>query len=282
MVIVKSIKEVRKLISEAKTQGKEIGFVPTMGFLHRGHLSLVREAVCDNEFVVVSIFVNPTQFGPDEDFDSYPRDLEGDVKRLKQFDVDVIFSPEPGEMFFESNNTYVTVEGITEKLCGSSRPGHFQGVTTIVSKLFNIVQPDRAYFGNKDYQQLLVIKKMAKDLNFPVKVIGMPIVREEDGLALSSRNKYLDMEERKQAAILYRTLMRVKEMINVQRVYDVVELKKTIINMIKREPLARIDYVELVDPDTLEEVQEFKGKILAALAVYIGDTRLIDNIVIRD
>lgn len=282
MKTIKSIKEARKLIIEAKSRGEEIGFVPTMGFLHEGHLSLVREAVRDNKFVVVSIFVNPAQFGPNEDYESYPRDLGHDTAKLAQYGVDIIFSPEPEEMYPLNYNTYVTVKELTRRLCGSSRPIHFQGVTTIVSKLFNIVQPDRAYFGEKDYQQLLVIKRMVNDLNFPVKIIGVPTVREKDGLALSSRNKYLSLEERKQAVVLYRALMKARELVGDENVSNIDKLKRTIMDMIENQSLARIDYVELLDPDTLEEIQVFKDRLLIALAVYFGDTRLIDNIVIRD
>ncbi|MFW6022992.1 MAG: pantoate--beta-alanine ligase [Halanaerobiaceae bacterium] len=281
MLIAKKIRKVRKNVRKAKMEGKRVGFVPTMGFLHEGHLSLVRKAVQENDFVVVSIFVNPTQFGPHEDFDSYPRDYERDVSLLEKIDTDLIFIPEVAEMYSENNSTFVNVNNITDRLCGSSRPAHFQGVTTVVSKLFNIVQPDRAYFGQKDYQQLLVIKKMVKDLNFPVEIIGLPIVREEDGLAMSSRNKYLNEEERRQALILYKSLLKAKELVEKEKIYDIEVIRQQIKEMIDEKPAARIDYVQLVDPETLDDIDKVTDKLLIALAVYVGDTRLIDNMVIH-
>ncbi len=281
MNIYNTIKDLHQAVGRAKKAGKRIGLVPTMGFLHKGHLSLVSKAVQENDFVVVSIFVNPTQFGPEEDYDSYPRDLESDDAKLRALDVDCIFSPDTTEMYPEGYNSYVIVNGISEKLCGSSRPGHFKGVTTVVTKLFNIIQPNTAYFGEKDYQQLMVIRRMVKDLNIPIEVRGISIVREEDGLALSSRNKYLNTEERKQATILNRSLLKAKELILNRQLKDVNKIKKEIVDMIERQPLARIDYIAIVDPETLEDIQSIEDRVLVALAVYIGVTRLIDNMVIN-
>lgn len=281
MDIYSRIADLRQEVGQVKKTGQRIGFVPTMGSLHKGHLSLVSKAVQENDFVVVSIFVNPTQFGPKEDYDSYPRDLESDAAKLGALDVDCIFSPDTTEMYPEGYNSYVMVKGISEKLCGSSRPGHFKGVTTVVTKLFNIIQPNIAYFGEKDYQQLMVIKRMVKDLNMPIEIKGISIVREEDGLALSSRNKYLNIEERKQATILNRSLLKAKELILEKELKDVNKIKKEIVEMIERQPLAIIDYIEIVDLETLGDIQFIEDKVLVALAVYFGVTRLIDNIVIN-
>jgi len=281
MDIYSRIADLRQEVGQVKKTGQRIGFVPTMGSLHKGHLSLVSKAVQENDFVVVSIFVNPTQFGPKEDYDSYPRDLESDAGKLGALDVDCIFSPDTTEMYPEGYNSYVMVKGISSKLCGSSRPGHFKGVTTVVAKLFNIIQPNTAYFGEKDYQQLMVIKRMVKDLNMPIAVRGIPIVREEDGLALSSRNKHLNIEERKQATILNRSLLKAKELILEKQLKDVSKIKKEIIEMIESQPLARIDYIEIVDLETLGDIQFIEDEVLVALAVYIGVTRLIDNMLIN-
>ncbi|MEJ6951471.1 pantoate--beta-alanine ligase [Natronospora cellulosivora (SeqCode)] len=279
MKIVKSINEIRNFVKEAKSSGKSIGFVPTMGFLHQGHLSLVEKAKEENDFVVVSIYVNPTQFSPDEDFEDYPRDMGSDSAKLEKLGVDCIFNPEHEEIYPEGFNTYITVNEITASLCGKSRPDHFKGVTTIVGKLFNIVQADKAYFGKKDYQQYLVIKKMVKELNFPLEVIGLPIVRESDGLAMSSRNKYLNQEERKQATVLNRSLIMAEELIK-NDIKDVEKIKYDIIEMIEKESKAKIDYVEILDARNLKEIESIGENTLIALAVYIGKTRLIDNIVI--
>ncbi len=281
MEIIKSVQEMSRLARNFKKEGNVIGFVPTMGFLHEGHLSLVREAKKESDRVVVSIFVNPTQFGPGEDYKEYPRDLEGDAVKLEEIGIDYIFTPEVADMYPEGFNSYVEVLGITEVLCGSSRPGHFRGVTTVVSKLFNIVQPDQAYFGQKDFQQLMVIKRMVRDLNMPVEVKGLPIVREPDGLARSSRNKYLNGQERKAASVLYRSLLRAEELYQ-SGIKETSRLKKEIINLISSEPLAKIDYVAIVVPDTLQELDIIKGQSLVALAVYIGNTRLIDNLLLGE
>lgn len=282
MIIKKNIHDFREYIEKARGQFKKIGFVPTMGSLHEGHLSLVKKAVWENDLVVVSIFVNPTQFGPEEDFDRYPRDIKGDIEQLEELDTDIVFCPDSSEMYSADYNTYVQVNGIAEKLCGRSRSGHFQGVATVLTKFFNIIHPDKVYFGNKDYQQLLVVKKLVEDLNFSIEIIGLPIVREADGLAFSSRNKYLSKEGRNQAVVLYHTLMKIKKNVCEKKFYNLFKLKEMVVEMITSKPLAEIDYVEFVDPDTLDEVPVFNGNLLVALAVYIEETRLIDNIIIRD
>lgn len=281
MDIIESVQEMSRLTRELRRAGQTIGFVPTMGFLHEGHLSLVREAKKENDRVVVSIFVNPTQFGPGEDYEQYPRDLEGDAEKLRVIGIDYIFNPEVADMYPEGYNSFVEVSGITEVLCGKSRPGHFRGVTTVVTKLFNIIQPDRAYFGQKDFQQLMVIKKMVRELNMPVEIKGLPIIREADGLARSSRNKYLDDKERAEATVLYRSLVMARELYQ-KGIKDTYRIKKEVIDLISSEPLARIDYVEIVDPDTLQEIKRVKEQALVALAVYIGKTRLIDNLLLGE
>ena len=277
--VVKTIDEIRSAVKAAKGQGKTVGLVPTMGFLHEGHKSLIVRAVCENDFVVVSDFVNPTQFGPNEDFESYPRDIEKDRLLCEEAGADIIFNPEPSEMY-DNALTTVSVDKITKTLCGASRPIHFAGVATVVSKLFNIVAPDRAYFGEKDAQQLLVIKKMVKDLNFDIEIIGCPIIREDDGLAKSSRNTYLNTDERKASLCLSRALNIGKAMIDNGET-SAKAVKDAIISEIEKEPLSRIDYVEIADLDTLESTDKTEG-ILCAIAVYIGKTRLIDNFIIEE
>ncbi|MDF2893172.1 MAG: pantoate--beta-alanine ligase [Clostridia bacterium] len=277
MIIIKTIKELKNIIRSNKKQGHSIGFVPTMGFLHEGHLSLIRAAKKENDLVVVSIFVNPTQFGVGEDFEAYPRDLDNDAKVSEAAGADVIFNPSINEMYPEKYQTYVEVLEITNKLCGLSRPTHFKGVTTVVNKLFNIVEPDRAYFGQKDAQQVAVLQKMVLDLNMNIDIIPCPIVREADGLAMSSRNTYLSPEQRNAALILSKSLFTAKDMIN-KGGREAAEIKETIIKMINSEPLAAIDYVEIVDALSLNDIPTLKGSILIALAVKIGKTRLIDNI----
>ena len=277
--VVKTVEEVRTYVKSAKREGKTVGFVPTMGFLHEGHKSLIVRAAKENDFVVVSDFVNPTQFGPNEDFEAYPRDIEKDAELCEDAGADIIFNPEASEMY-DNALTTVTVDKITKVLCGASRPGHFAGVATVVSKLFNIIAPDRAYFGEKDAQQLMVIKKMVKDLNFDIEIIGCPIIREEDGLAKSSRNTYLNSDERQAALCLSRSLNLGKELI--ARGETSAEVVKSAIRAeIEKEPLSRIDYVEIVDLDTLESAERTDTGILAAIAVYIGKTRLIDNFIIE-
>lgn len=277
MIIIETIKELKEIIRNNKKQGKSIGFVPTMGYLHEGHLSLIQAARKENDLVVVSIFVNPTQFGVGEDLESYPRDLARDTQLSESAGADAIFHPAVGEMYPDHYFTYVEVNEITNRLCGLSRPTHFRGVTTVVNKLFNIVEPDKAYFGQKDAQQVAVIQKMVRDLNMNVEIIPCPIVREADGLAMSSRNTYLSPEQRQAALILSKTLFAAKEKIQ-QGMQDAVELKNWMLQNINSEPLANIDYVEIVDAFDLNEVKNIQGSILIALAVKFGKTRLIDNI----
>lgn len=277
--VVKTVKEVREFVKDARRNGKTIGFVPTMGFLHEGHKSLIVRAAKENDVVVVSDFVNPTQFGPNEDFEAYPRDIDKDARLCEEAGADIIFNPEPDEMY-SSPLTTISVDKITKGLCGKTRPIHFNGVCTVVSKLFNIVTPDRAYFGEKDAQQLIVVKKMVKDLNFDIEIIGCPIIRESDGLAKSSRNTYLNAEERSAALCLSRSLKIGKEMIeNGEK--EAQAVKNAIISEIEKEPLAKIDYVEIVDLDNLESTNRTDVGILCAMAVYIGKTRLIDNFIIE-
>ena len=275
MKIVSTIEEVRAQVKEWKKEGKTIGFVPTMGYLHEGHMSLI-DAAGENDKVVVSIFVNPMQFGPTEDLASYPRDLEHDAKLCEEHGVDLIFHPTPEEMYGDHFYSYVDMDVLTKELCGLSRPVHFRGVCTVVTKLFNIVTPDRAYFGQKDAQQLAVIKRMVKDLNMPLTITGCPIIREEDGLAKSSRNTYLSPEERKAALVLSRSIFLGKEMVEKGE-RDCKRILAAMTEEIEKEPLAKIDYVKIVDLDTMQQVEKIDRGILAAIAVYIGKTRLIDN-----
>lgn len=279
MQVLTTVREMQEYSDRVKSQGKAIGLVPTMGFLHEGHLSLVRKAKSVTDIVVVSIFVNPTQFGPGEDFHKYPRAMERDIDVCLKEGVDVIFAPTTEEMYPSPYLTYVNVEGITDRLCGRSRPGHFRGVATVVTKLFNIVAPDKAFFGWKDAQQLIVIKQMVKDLNMRVKVVGLPTVRETDGLAMSSRNKYLSPEERQSATCLYRALLHAKELIEKGE-RDVGKIVDAMRGIVEKEPLAEIDYIEISDADSLEEISRIKGNVLIALAVKFGNARLIDNMVV--
>lgn len=276
MNTVHTIKEVMEQINAWKREGLSIGFIPTMGFLHEGHENLIKNAVKENDKVVVSIFVNPTQFGPTEDLNKYPRDLKHDEELCRNAGVSLIFNPEISEMYTNNFSTFVNVEKLTSGLCGASRPIHFRGVCTIVSKLFNIVKPDRAYFGEKDAQQLAVIRQMVKDLNFDIKIVGCPIIREEDGLAKSSRNSYLSAEERNAALILNQSLIKGKSLL-LKGEKDIEKIKECIIESLQTEPVAKIDYVEIVDSETLQPVNYATNAILVAIAVYIGKTRLIDN-----
>lgn len=276
--VVNRIEDVRNTVKEWKNQGLSVGFVPTMGYLHEGHQSLIKKAYEENDRIVVSIFVNPMQFGPTEDLDTYPRDLERDSKICKDAGANLIFHPEDKEMYKNDFLTFVDVNGLTEGLCAKSRPIHFRGVCTVVTKLLNIVYPDRIYFGQKDAQQLAIIKRMVRDLNIDVEVIGCPIVREEDGLARSSRNVYLSTEEREAATILNKSLSKAKTLIeNGEKSSEVIinQIKETI----NSEPLARIDYVEVVDNLSMEKVKYIEKSVLVATAVYIGKTRLIDNFI---
>jgi pantoate--beta-alanine ligase len=277
MQVIKTIDKLRPIVKAWKKEGLRVGLVPTMGYLHEGHKSLIVRAVSENDKVVVSDFVNPTQFGAGEDLASYPRDIDRDAAICEQAGADLIFHPEPEEMYFTDNCTFVDMDGLTKGLCGKTRPTHFRGVCTVVSKLFHIVAPDRAYFGQKDAQQLAVIRRMARDLNFDIEIVGCPIVREADGLAMSSRNTYLNDAERKAALILHKSLMLGKEMIE-QGEHDASQIKKAIISNIESEPLAKVDYVEIVNPDTMENIDTVEDLALIATAVYIGKTRLIDNV----
>lgn len=275
-MLVKEIKELRSLIKAWKREGLSIGFVPTMGALHEGHESLIKRAVEENDKVIVSVFVNPTQFGPNEDFDSYPRDIDKDLAICKNAGASLVFNPEPSEMYFTDKSTTISVSGLTSVLCGSKRPGHFDGVCLVVSKLLNIVTPDKAYFGQKDAQQVAVIKRMVRDLNIDVEIVACPIIREEDGLAKSSRNTYLSEVERKAALVLNRSLERAKESLeNGER--NAAKVKEIINEELNKESLSRIDYVEIVDSDSLESVETIEKSVLIPIAVFIGKTRLIDN-----
>ena len=275
---IKSIDEMQKISKAYKKNGKTIGFVPTMGYLHEGHISLIRCAKKENDIVIVSIFVNPLQFGENEDLDKYPRDIKRDLTICNNEGVDVVFNPSYEDMYPEGFQTYVVVEELTKGLCGDYRPGHFRGVTTVVTKLFNIVKPDRAYFGKKDYQQFKVIQRMVKDLNMDVEVIGCPLIREEDGLAMYSRNKYLSPEERESALSLSRALFRAKEMFE-EGERSAEKLKEEMERVILSYPhVKEIQYIEIVDPETLKPKKEAERGDVVALAVFVGDTRLIDNI----
>ena len=277
MEIVSSVSEVRDRVKKWKKDGFSVGFVPTMGYLHEGHGSLITAARNNNDKVVVSIFVNPMQFGPTEDLASYPRDLDKDSAFCEALGADLIFHPEPEEMYHEGFSSYVDMSVLTEELCGLSRPVHFRGVCTVVTKLFHIVTPDRAYFGEKDAQQLAVIKHMVDDLNMDIEIVGCPIVREEDGLAKSSRNTYLSKEERKAALILSQSIQKAQELIDAGETSAEV-IVDAMTDLISTEPLARIDYVKVVDALTMQQIKTIDRSALVAIAVYIGKTRLIDNL----
>ena len=274
--IATTVNEVREQVKTWKKEGLSVALVPTMGYLHEGHQSLIKRAVEENDRVVVSIFVNPMQFGPTEDLDSYPRDLEKDSALCEATGANLIFHPEPEEMYTDGFCSYVDMSVLTEELCGLSRPVHFRGVCTVVSKLFHIVTPDRAYFGQKDAQQLAVIKRMVLDLNMDIEVIGCPIVREADGLAKSSRNTYLSAEERKAALILSKTIKLGEKMV-ADGEKDAATILDAMKKNIETEPLAKIDYVKIVDALTMQQIPTIDRPILCAMAVYIGKTRLIDN-----
>ena len=280
MKIVGTVKEVREQVKEWKKQGLSVGFVPTMGYLHEGHKSLMDAARKGNDKVVVSIFVNPMQFGPTEDLATYPRDLDHDAALCESAGVDLIFHPEAEEMYEKDFCSFVDMTGLTEGLCGKTRPIHFRGVCTVVNKLFNIVTPDHAYFGQKDGQQLAVIKRMVRDLNMDIEIVGCPIVREEDGLSKSSRNTYLSPEERKAALILSKTVALGKELAKTEK--DANKVVEAMKKNIETEPLAKIDYVEAVDALSMAPVEKLEGTCMLAMAVYIGKTRLIDNTLINE
>ena len=279
MRICKTIDDMRAASREARRQGKTFGFVPTMGALHGGHLSLVREAKAKSEVVAVSIFVNPLQFGPTEDLAKYPRTFDSDREQLEKEAVDILFAPMPEEMYPAGAITYVTVEGLSEKLCGKSRPGHFRGVATVVAKLFHIVEPDLAFFGQKDAAQTTIIRRMVRDLNLPIEIIVCPIVREPDGLAMSSRNAYLSPQERNSALVLNQSLAEVKNRFD-QGERNAAKLIAAGKQILTQEPRVRLDYLEIVDPDTLNPMRSLTGSALVAVSAVVGNTRLIDNILL--
>ena len=278
MKIAGTVAEVREQVKQWRKEGLTVGLVPTMGFLHEGHKSLIDRAVKENDRVVVSVFVNPTQFGPNEDFESYPRDMDKDSALCEAAGASLIFHPEPSEMYLDGYSTFVDMSTLTGGLCGKTRPIHFRGVCTVVSKLFNIVTPDRAYFGQKDAQQLAVIRQMVRDLNFGIEIVGCPIIREEDGLAKSSRNTYLNAEERAAATILSKALKEGKAALESGE-RDAAKVKQIVTDKINSEKLSKIDYVEIVDWNNLEPVEKVTDDVLCAVAVYIGKTRLIDNFI---
>ena len=279
MKVTKTVEETRKLVKAWKQEGKSIGLVPTMGFLHEGHASLIRRCREENDIVVVSDFVNPTQFGPNEDLEAYPRDFKRDSELCESLGADLIFNPEPEEMYHDPH-AFVSIDLLSETLCGKTRPIHFKGVCTVVSKLFHIVTPDKAYFGQKDAQQLAIIRKMVQDLNFDIQIVGCPIVREEDGLAKSSRNTYLNAEERKAALVLSRAVAKGRAMAEAGE-KDADKIVAEMTDCINQEPLARIDYVKAVNAETIVPVSVMEPPVLMAMAVYVGKTRLIDNFIYK-
>lgn len=276
-MLLKKIDEVRNLVKDWTKQGLTIGYVPTMGALHEGHESLIKRAVKENDRVIVSVFVNPTQFGPNEDYDSYPRNIEKDLNLCVRAGAYAVFNPEPSEIYFENKSTNISVSELTSVLCGAKRPGHFDGVCLVVNKFFNIIKPNRAYFGEKDAQQVAVLKRMVRDLNIDVEIIPCPIIREKDGLAKSSRNTYLNTDERKAAVVLSKSLKIAKDLLDKGE-RNASTVKDALIFEINNEPLAKIDYIEIVDSENLTDVSIVENNILIAIAVYIGKTRLIDNL----
>ena len=279
MKIIKTPKEMASLVRGLREKNKKIGFVPTMGYFHEGHLSLIRQAKKDNDIVVVSIFVNPTQFAPGEDYNTYPRDFKTDSKLAKPAGCDIIFNPSVRSMYLKSSLTYVRVSGLSKVMCGSTRPNHFKGVTTICTKLFNIIAPDIAYFGQKDYQQAIIIKQLVSDLNINVRIKIMPIVREKNGLAMSSRNKYLSQRQRESASTIYKSLKYANALIK-SGAKNSSNVKAAIKKMLLKEKDILIDYIKIVNPDSLTNKNKIDSKVLIALAVKIGRTRLIDNIIV--
>ena len=278
MILARTVNEVKAQVREWKSQGLSVGLVPTMGYLHEGHQSLIKRAVAENDKVVVSVFVNPIQFAPNEDLETYPRDLEADCALCESTGAAMVFHPEPEEMYGDDFTTFVDMTGVTKELCGKSRPTHFRGVCTVVNKLFNIAMPDRAYFGQKDAQQLAVIRRMVRNLNMNLEVVGCPIIRESDGLAKSSRNTYLSPEERKAALVLSKAIFMGERMIKDGE-HDGEKVLSAMRELIESEPLARIDYGEMVKWDSIEIHHKVDGPVLVAIAVYIGKTRLIDNFI---
>ncbi|MHC4184741.1 MAG: pantoate--beta-alanine ligase [Planctomycetota bacterium] len=279
MEIAETIESVRSFVKAARAQGKKIGLVPTMGALHIGHISLIETAIKECDFVVVTIFVNPTQFGPGEDFEKYPRPFDTDLQTCRKYNVDLVFAPSPRQIYGTENLTWVNVEKLTEPLCGQFRPGHFRGVTTVCAKLFNIVLPDIAYFGWKDGQQAIVIKRMVADLNMPLQIVICPTVREPNGLAVSSRNKYLTEQQKKDAAYVYKSLQECRRMIEAGAT-DAGEIIARMRKMLQQVPSIEIEYISIVDAETLQNLDRITGKALAAVAVRIGPARLIDNILV--
>lgn len=278
--VVKTVAEVREIVASWRREGLSVGLVPTMGFLHDGHQSLIRKSAEQNDKTVVSVFVNPIQFGPNEDLEAYPRDMNRDIKKVEEAGGDLIFNPEPSEMYPSHFTSFIDTTETTELLCGAVRPVHFRGVCTVVGKLFNIVMPDRAYFGQKDAQQLATVKRFVRDLNFPLQIVPCPIVREADGLAMSSRNTYLNPDERKAALILSQSLRKGREAIECGE-RDAQKVIAVIRENLETEPLARIDYVEVVDFENIQRTEKITGETLVAIAVYIGKTRLIDNFIVN-
>lgn len=279
MEIAKTIESVRALVKDARSRGKKIGLVPTMGALHIGHISLIEAAVKKCDFVVLSIFVNPTQFGPGEDFGKYPRPIETDLEICEKYNIDVVFFPEVKEMYPTENLTWVNVEKLTGLLCGRSRPTHFRGVTTVCAKLFNIIAPDFAFFGQKDAQQAVVVKRMVTDLNMPLEIVVCPTIREPDGLAVSSRNQYLNPQQRKDATCIYKSLCKCSEMIGAG-IRDTQKIITAMREILTKPSSVDIEYIAIVDPETLQNIDHVAGRILAAVAVKIGSARLIDNILV--
>ncbi len=280
MKIIRTPREAHSYVSSLRQKGRRVGFVPTMGCLHEGHLSLVKKARCENDVVAISIFVNPAQFGPREDYKRYPRNFIEDKKLAKRAGVDIIFYPDTKNMYTPTHSTYVDAEDISENLCGRFRPGHFRGVATVIAKLFNIIPADNVYFGQKDAQQAFIIKRMARDLNIPVNIRILPTVREKDGLATSSRNAYLSKKERREAAVLFKSLLLAKDLIRggERRAANIIKRMKDSIN---KNSSAKIEYIAIVDTAGLKDIKTLKGEVLIALAAYFGKTRLIDNSIIK-
>jgi len=276
-----NVEKLRRAVRGLRQEGGTVGFVPTMGYLHEGHLSLVRKSVSENQTTVVSIFVNPLQFGPNEDYEAYPRDLEKDCMLLEKEGVDLVYCPKPEDLYHPDHSTYVVEEGVSRDLCGASRPGHFRGVCTVVLKLFHLVEPDRAYFGEKDYQQLQVIRRMVRDLNVPVEIRGCPIVREQDGLALSSRNVYLSPPERASALALSRSLKKAKALYDSGE-RDAAKIAGCVREELKGDPSLYVEYVEVKDASELSALKTIERPAVLALAVRVGKTRLIDNVILGE
>lgn len=280
MILARTKAEIREAVAEARKAGASVGLVPTMGAIHDGHRSLIRRSIADNDTTVVSIFVNPTQFAPGGDLDQYPRPFEADIAKCQAEGVDIVFAPSPDEMYAEDATTIVEETSLSRGLCGASRPGHFRGVATVVTKLFNIVQPDRVYFGRKDAQQAAVIKRITRDLDIPVEIVVLPIVREADGLALSSRNAYLSPDERTEALVLHKALDEASELVAAGKT-QAAPMKKAMLAIIEQATHGKLDYLEIVDAETLQAVEEITRAALAALAVQFGKARLIDNCILE-